>query len=854
MAEVVESVTVRLLTTIIGIRELRVTCQTKAPRCRDDNIPNDFPQTTRLSYFGPSMRLVDCGTSGTLDFRQPLGWKDLPIESPWDEVLEALGSGSAPKPAQAKALIEHRIFETRRNLIVSAPTNGGKSLVGLLVLLDALRRGGRAILLEPLRAIAKEKAEELWALAPRVEEILATSVRVRISTGDYRANTETLFASPPGQGELIVATPERLEAILRNPEHDAWLSSVEAVCVDEAHLIASPHRGPTLEYLITRLLCLPAPPRLVLLSATLGDLDRACSWLSPCDAIVVKNRQPPLKKEVLELSPEEDANEAVTMLVREILTNPSASVLIFVYQTRSTERLATLLREALEEQAAGPAGPLAYHGQMGTVQREHVRTDFREGRCRCVVSTTALSLGVNLPATHVIVRDTTFAGNGPVSAGNLLQMMGRAGRGNLTGHAVAIVRPNDARGAEDLAKALSEEHLPGLTSHFERVAAHTMRKPLSHDTEVRTVATHVAAHLSRCQEIGATVEELAKFFERSLGGQHLVRQLPSALTWLCDPTKVLAYQGEKDSYALTALGSAATRTVIPLDLAAGFAQLLRDLLTLDPSDQLLAKWRPLDHLIVLGLLYERVPKLRRYSASLAKELDAWVGATHYHTSLLYEEWISGSRGASRASEVLGSLGIYPRQATGGSEEWAFKEAHLATLHAAALFELGQGIPVEKLEPRWNLKGLNGLEERWRDDFTWLLSGLTEVLDLRCFYYHLREECGADPDRIKRVKKLFQEMRTQAFKLREHLSYASPLGPIFRAIRASRLDSIGPSVGTGSLRRLEEAGIRSFKDLAALNLDDLLKLGIRRDLAQQIHTHVSGAGHRPLRPSLFAQNS
>ena len=134
---------------------------------------------------------------------------------------------------------------------------------------------------------------------------------------------------PPDEGEVVVATPERFEAILRNADHDEWLTSIGAVCIDEAHLISSPRRGPTLECLITRLLCLPAPPRLVLLSATLGDVERACSWLSPCDAIVVEDRQPPLRKEVGELEPDEDANGAVVALVEEALADPLANVLVF---------------------------------------------------------------------------------------------------------------------------------------------------------------------------------------------------------------------------------------------------------------------------------------------------------------------------------------------------------------------------------------------------------------------------------------------------------------------------------------------------------------------------------------------
>src|SRR5215207_1694424 len=305
------------------------------------------------------MRRIDCGVSGSSRTPTEVGWKDLRLGSPWNQVLGAFDLGLSPRPAQIEAFGRHRILESRRNLIVSAPTNGGKSLIGSLAMLEAVARGGRTVLLEPLRAIAREKAEELRLIAPRLEEVLGCPVTVRISTGDYRLDGETFSAAPPRGGEIVVATPERFEAIFRNPDHDGWLASIETVCVDEAHLIGSPHRGPTLEYLITRLLCLPAPPRLVLLSATLGDLERARSWLSPCDAIVVKERRPPLRKEVLELEPEEDANQAVALLAREALDDLDASVLIFVYQTRSTDRLATLLACVLTPLAGKECGKLS---------------------------------------------------------------------------------------------------------------------------------------------------------------------------------------------------------------------------------------------------------------------------------------------------------------------------------------------------------------------------------------------------------------------------------------------------------------------------------------------------------------
>jgi helicase len=157
--------------------------------------------------------------------------------------------------------------------------------------------------------------------------------------------------------------------------------------------------------------------------------------------------------------------------------------------------------------------------------------------------------------------------------------------------------------------------------------------------------------------------------------------------------------------------------------------------------------------------------------------------------------------------------------------------------AAVPYERGQGKEIAQVERRWGITGLEGIEERWRDDGLWLLAGITKVLDLRCFYFHLREECAADIERVQRMKRLLRRMRAQTFDLQEHLKYCSPLGPALRSLRRTRREVEGASVGMQSIRRLEEAGIRNVAELARLQLNDLVRLGVRRDLARQIRTYL-----------------
>jgi len=783
------------------------------------------------------MKRLDCGTSGTTTPSIALEWATLGLPTPWAQVVELLAPGTRPRSIQAKALGELRGLEQRRNLIVAAPTNGGKSLVGLLMLLEAVRRGRRAIMLEPLRAIAREKYDELLPLAPELGRLLDRPVEVRLTTGDYRLDDEFFSQAPPRSGELIIATPERLDAILRNAAHEAWVAAIGAVCLDEAHLIGSTHRGPVQEFLLTSLLCRPEPPRLILLSATIGQPDRLQAWLAPCDVVIEAERNPPLHKEVLALDPGEDPSQASVDWARAVLDDPDSSALIFVYQTRSAEKLAREIHDSIDG-AAGPVGPLAYHAQLSMQRRREVREAYASGDCRCVVTTTALALGVNLPATHVLVRDSTFPGVGPLPTAELLQIMGRAGRQNRPGRGSVLLRPEDAWQPSELSSALRDETVLPLTSSFVRSLARLSRSRPPNVAELEPLATAIAGILARSAEEGCRLEDLEVFMRRSLGGSRLAGLLGPGLSWLCDPSRRLAFRDEQGRYRLTVLGRNATKAVLPLPVAAGVGQLFRDLMSLDPEDSLLAGWGLLDHLIVLDLMSGRSPRLRNFSQRLGEQLEGWMEAHPESPSVLFRRWIAGQSGFSRAEEVFGSLGLAP-EANGKvvGAEAARRTAYLSVFRSVVLLERGRGQVVADLERRWSVTGFEGVEERWRDDVIWLASSLARALELRCFYHHLVEACGANEGRIRRVRGILRQLRQQLYELQDHLKYCSPLGPVLRGLRRVINPGQGNLAGVQTIRRLEESGIQTLADLAKSTEEDLVRLGIQRRFAAQVLTYV-----------------
>jgi helicase len=766
------------------------------------------------------------------------------IASPWREILQILllgGRSETLRPVQKLALAKHKVLENKRNLIVAAPTNSGKSLLGYMILIEAILSGKRALWLSPLKALAREKAEELKAFLPELEKILKKKITVHLTTGDFRIEHELFTAPPPDTGEssIIIATPERMEAILRNPQYQKWFLSIGAVCVDEAHLLGDQRRGPVLEYLLTSLLSLSEiPPRMVLLSASFGDTTRAEKWLAPCETIRFTQRIPPLIKEVWDLSDDEEKDEVVfDWLKREVISDSSNQALIFVYQTNSAEKLAKTISTSLLIEVE------PFHARLSESIREKTRRKFIEGKTKVLVATTALALGINLPATHVMVRDTVFPGAKSLSPAELLQMLGRAGRGNAPGMSVVLIKENylekeKISSASRLADELLEEKLPELISAFTSQSVNTINRnnKINEKDNVLRLAEIIAGLLMRNSDFGLSSPEIQAFFARSLGGKEFTEAVPLSLNWLQASERVLAFENKDDKkIRLTALGKAATVAVLPFQIAAGTGQLIRDLLIVDPTDEILSKWKGLDHLFLLQLFSTRQVG-RRFNIKLPAQIDAWMERNSTEVPVLYREWIRGDEKNSRAAEVFGSLGItnsnYSKISKNQKEEnTPYRHSYLALLRAILLWERARGTAIDELERAWQIENLAGLEESWRDEMLWLLSASLSIWQVKPFYYHLKEECNVKENRLKRLKHIFRQRQQQIYALLDQIKYCSPLGTTFRRLNSKDSSVKVRGIGISSIRKLENAGYKSLAELVPLSEKDLVNLGLRTSAAK-----------------------
>ena len=159
------------------------------------------------------------------------------------------------------------------------------------------------------------------------------------------------------------------------------------------------------------------------------------------------------------------------------------------------------------------------------------------------------------------------------------------------------------------------------------------------------------------------------------------------------------------------------------------------------------------------------------------------------------------------------------------------------LGAIVLEERSRGVSVEDLERRWGIRGLGGIEEAYRDTVLWLLAGHAAVFELRSFFHHLKENCAAGPDQIRKAKRVLGRRRRQTFDLLERLNYCSPLGSLLRGVRELRRTREEPTVGIRTIRSLEESGVTSMEMLAQMDVAQLVASGVQRRYAEQIRGYL-----------------
>jgi helicase len=409
---------------------------------------------------------------------KPMVIRDLGPYGGSPHLIEALASTGIEElyPPQILA-IKEGLLKKLDSFVVAAPTASGKTLIAEMAALKVFfETGGKILYLVPLRALAREKYEDLS------NKYRGINMKVIQSTGDYDSAEPWLH-----QGDLIIATNEKMDSLIRH--RASWMRDISLVVTDEIHLLGDPHRGPTLEIVLTRLRYMNPDLRFIALSATIPNAREISDWLG---ARLVQSewRPVPLKEGVYfngaaifndgstRWIPEESSLDVVDLSIETMREGGQA--LIFVNTRRAAEAVArksgkyisTLLspdqKESLEKLStqilgASPEptqmckklaecvkdGTAFHHAGINYSQRKLIEDAFRANKINLIGATTTLAMGLNLPSRRVILRDwwryKSGLGIQPIPTIEIKQMAGRAGRPGFDNYGEAILIARNSR-------------------------------------------------------------------------------------------------------------------------------------------------------------------------------------------------------------------------------------------------------------------------------------------------------------------------------------------------------------------------------------------------------------------------
>jgi ATP-dependent Lhr-like helicase len=376
-------------------------------------------------------------------------------------------------PPQRYAIVES---SKGNNILITSPTGSGKTLAAFMASLsmlvdkaekNELKDEVYVVYVSPLKALnndirrnLEEPLSEIYDLAEK-KGIDLQEIRIAVRTGDTDARErQKQMKKPP---HILITTPETLAITLCSPKFSKTLRNVRYLIVDEIHAVAENKRGVHLALSMERLQRIQLGKMVRIgLSATIAPIDEVARFLVGRDYGVerdclVADVSYEKKMDIRVISPindffnltAEEISERLYDTIAELVRN-SKTTLIFTNTRSATERVVYHLKKRLNEPIR------AHHSSLSKEVRLEVENELKEGKLKCVVSSTSLELGIDIGYIDLVI----LLGS-PKSINRALQRIGRSGHRlhEVSVGRIIVLDPDDLVECTVLAKEAMERRL-----------------------------------------------------------------------------------------------------------------------------------------------------------------------------------------------------------------------------------------------------------------------------------------------------------------------------------------------------------------------------------------------------------
>lgn len=308
-------------------------------------------------------------------------------------------------------------LNTKRDLIISAPTSSGKTEAAFLPTVSStyreIRESIKILYISPLIALINDQEIRLNQLLNENQDkkIKITKWHSEVS----KSYKENFCRNPKG---ILIITPESLESLLIRGKEQSLFEKVEYYIIDEFHDFLGGVRGDQLRSILKRLdnINYNNPPRKILLSATLNGVESCKKWLDKEDVIEIKPdnivKKPKVNRKITyfkNLSNYYDALLKNTEKGKHLVFGNSKRGLEFACHQFSKQNKNMNIE--------------IHHGSLSKESKNEVEKKLKKEKDIVVFCTSTLEMGIDISDIKRVCLIES-----PFSASSFVQRIGRSGR------------------------------------------------------------------------------------------------------------------------------------------------------------------------------------------------------------------------------------------------------------------------------------------------------------------------------------------------------------------------------------------------------------------------------------------
>jgi len=335
--------------------------------------------------------------------------------------VKELAKGRFEKATQVQNMTIPNIL-LKKNVLAIAGTGMGKTESVMLPIFSLWMKEKPSpisiIYICPLRSLNRDMFKRILWWGNKLD----MDVAVRHGdTTQYERGKQSEF--PP---DMLISTPETLQAILPGSRMKENLSNVKWVVIDEIHELVGSKRGVQLSVALERLRKLSKDFQIIGLSATVGSPKKVADFLG--DDVEIIRATSTKDLDIRVVSPDPDKEDV--RISEKIFMGPDATARLMMIHDSIRDKKSlvfTNTREAAEVLSSRLVrldynGHGIHHSSLSKDVRVQAEDMFKNGELNALVCTSSLELGIDIGAVEQVIQYMS-----PRQVSKIVQRVGRSG-------------------------------------------------------------------------------------------------------------------------------------------------------------------------------------------------------------------------------------------------------------------------------------------------------------------------------------------------------------------------------------------------------------------------------------------